>query len=331
MDVPVYIRVYGHEKEVVEGPVGFLRKGAHVYVQENLGASDDYLSVGTTFPIPSTEIITTDRGFRLWEMNVLVPRMAVPRQWSKMAGDADSLDWGYYRTLLLRPDGIPFSMALCGRLRKLGQRSGHLFVAAEYPTGELWGWMRQKQGSPVPPNGRGEDFGCHHAIPEGHPADYESADSKAFEQTPLEQRMVQNDEFYFVRHTDADQSKLECKRVVVAKGPRKEDTIIHFMRADGSIEETRRLSRKDNHVYLGSEGLAPNGDAIRPCGRIGAHLRAVRDEGDSIGFLEYGSSTAERDSVVLSYHPRLLIWWDRSPEQCQERLRRGEDAFAPYD
>lgn len=332
MDAPIYLELAAGGSIV--GPVGFLRKGARV---DAVLRSDlpDHIEVDTTFPQPLSWIISEadvakaqGRVLARLGLSVLVPKQSVPRNWSRL-GSADSLVWGYYRPLHLRPGGAQFSLLLCGRVRELDQRNGYVFVAAEFPTGELWGWMNTRPHYPDTPS-HGDDFSCMHPIPEGKPEDYRYP-TKEFEQMPLEKRMLVGDEFFYVRRSDSTSTKLECQRARLDKPTKAAGLVLQYLRMDGGIEKTRSISPHDDRVYIDKSQLNPDGSLILELGGVGTHLRAVIEDGSSIGFVEFGSSVDEYDSRVSYFHPTAVWWWDRTPERCQERLELLRDATAPYE
>ena len=330
IDTPMYLQ--GADGGPVVGPVGFLRKGANVHAV-SVSDQPDYAEVETSFPASLSPVVSDadlakTGGYLLakFGLSVLVPRKTVPRIWSRM-GDVDSLDWGYYRPLHLRPGGFQFSLLLCGRVRELERHNGYVFLAAEFPTGELWGWMSQRPDYPDHPSEKGDDISCMHPVPEGKPADYLYPSTAKFEQTPLGKRMVVADEFFRVRRSDSDPTRLECQGVRLAQDTKAKGKLLQYLAKDGSIERTRHLSIWDDRVYVGLSQLEPDGSVISASGGVGTHLRAVREDGSSIGFVYFGTHEEEHESRVRYFHPTAVEWWDRTAERCHSRLELLQAAW----
>jgi hypothetical protein len=331
VDAPVYLEAAEHESPI--GPVGYLRKGAIVYTihRSNL---PDYTRVNTAFPMPMSWIIsdadlTKSRGYLFAKsgLEVLIPRVVTRRNWSKL-GNGDSIDWGYYRTLHLRPGGIQFSFVLCGRVRELERRNGYVFVAAEFPTGELWGWVSMRPSYPSNTNEKGKDLACSQSIPEGRPSDYSFAHPPM---PPLNKRMTVGDEFFYVRRTATNSGRLECQHVRLAKNEKSKGMVIQYLRADGGVDKTRRISVGEDRAYIDKAELLPDGTVISSNGGVGSHMRAVTEDHDSLGFVEFGTTDTEYNAKVTYFHRVATDWWDRTLERCQERLPFLQDAMGPYN
>ena len=143
--------------------------------------------------------------------------------------------------------------------------------------------------------------------------------------------MVASDEFFFVERAESDSTKLECQRARLAKNTKAAGLLLQYLRIDGSAEKTRRISLHDDRIYVDKSQLNPDGSMLLKLGGVGAHLRAVIEDGSSIGFVEFGTTETEHESRVSYFHPIAVRWWDRTPERCQERLELLQDATAPYE
>ena len=125
--------------------MGFLRKGTVVMLGSDT-KRPDWLPVETGFPR-----VEASGGFARRPSNTLqawIPR-AMPQGSSQVEQacpakmDTVVVRYGLFRELLLAPGGEPFSYVKCGKLR-LGEKDAtlkYVRVAAEFPAGELFGWM----------------------------------------------------------------------------------------------------------------------------------------------------------------------------------------------
>lgn len=317
-DVPLYVSRDGRDQVV---QIGYVRAGVDLFLSGYLGG--EYLSVVTAFPSQLPDVLTDasyhEERIKEFGLDALIPRVAPVREQTRL-GDLRSGAWGYHRALYLEPGWGPFSLVRCGRVRTLERRDldavlnaqrHWVFVAAEYPEGELWGWMREPYG--IEPN-RPWDLGCQSPEPSFTPSwDYRPAAPLG---RPLEQRMKAGDEFYVIRRQGEE---LACKQVRLSKNARTGRLLAHFL-FNGVLQATRDFSARGVRAWIDSVPLAADGKPLAGCGGVGAHLRALQTDGDSIQFVEYGVTVAEDRQEVIYFHPDAGQWWDRSELKCRERL-----------
>jgi len=319
--VPLYIR-FSEDAEIM-GPVGILRKGVRVNVEADQG---EFVEIRTHLPMPPPGLqpLTSlnsswNTPLKLYPINVLVPRLESRRPRSKIA-DPDSVQLNRYRLLHLKPGGVPFSLVLCGRIHILEYRDGYAHVAAEYPEAELWGWLKQTGTSDLQADYNYEDPGCFLSQAQGLPKDYRSPDTEAFKRNPLEKRMNVGDEFYRLQYSKTKPLELVCEKIRIAEAEGSHHTLIHLLNEDGSIRATHSFNRMGTHAATHPYFLEPGGKFRFAASGIGELLRAVAEDGGSIGFLDDGATKAEEIAQVYGYYPPLLLWWDRSMEKCVEHL-----------
>ena len=317
-DVPLYVSRDGRD-ELVQ--IGYVRAGVDLFLLGYSGG--EYLSVLTAFPGELPHVLTDasyhEGHFKQFGLNALVPRVAPMREQARL-GDLRSGAWGYHRALYLEPGWGPFSLVRCARVRTRERRDldgvlnvqrHWVFVAAEYPQGELWGWMREPDG---PEQDRQWDLGCHSPEPHFAPSwDYRPA---APLDRPLEQRMKAGEEFYVIRR---EGEELACKQVRLSKNARTGGLLANFL-LNGVLQATHDFSAKGVRAWIDAAPLAPDGKLLAGCGCVPAHLRAVAADGDSIQFVEYGATVAEDREEVVYFLRDAGQWWDRSEGKCRERL-----------
>jgi hypothetical protein len=136
--------------------VGFLRKGTVVHVGADWERSN-WVEVMTGFPR-----VEPTGGFRRRPsegMTAYVSKFVesgnLPKEMVHSDTHSEEVRYGLFRELLLTPGGKPFSYVKCGKV-KLHERDAtgaYVRVDAEYPAGELFGWMQ------VPENNE-PDYEC---------------------------------------------------------------------------------------------------------------------------------------------------------------------------
>jgi hypothetical protein len=283
------------------------------------------------FPAPPHVVLSDldlkrDDVYVYWS-SVVVPKLAVPEALTKL-GAPEAAGWGYFRTLYARPASAAFSVVLCGRARKLDSRKGYSFVAAEYPEGELWGWIKEGMQD-TPEADRRHDVSCSSPIRNAAPEDYRRPMDDTFKAIPLERRIHDGDELFFLRRSSGSSETLACQKVRIAKAARAPHLLAQYIREDGSIEETHFFARAGIRMGVGPDQLTPDGTQHSNSMGVGDHLRAVTEDGASIGFVRFGESVEEDKGVIRAYRPTSVQWWDRSAEKCAERLKSLNEAGEP--
>ena len=125
--------------------VGVLRKGTAVLMISDT-KSPDFHAVLTGFPR-----VEPSGGFPLQQgdgMGVWLPKFVESRGMSNEPApneaETGEIRYGLFRELFLTPGGKPFSYVKCGkvRLHERDTTGKYVRVIAEYPAGELFGWMQ---------------------------------------------------------------------------------------------------------------------------------------------------------------------------------------------
>lgn len=324
VDVPIYASWVPDTDEPVA--IGRLRKGVEVFVY----CRDDDAFVDTYAPFPGSPLPVLPlldyqdlgRELSMNSLSVRFPKRITRSAESRLRESAQD-EWGRYRGLRPEPGGAAFSMLRCGRFQTLHHKQGHLaYVAAEYPAGELWGWVDMRPPRYATAAEASWDEACSNGVPYGSPADYERAQRDTFRKRPLEQRIRPGDEFY-LRTEEARGAELcQSVRVASAPHPAKPGLLLHFLEPDGSVAYARALVRHGIRAQVHPYILESDGTLRYTVSGVGMALRAVREDSDSIGFVSFGHTEAEDGIDVFRFDRAALLWWDRSREKCETRLRR---------
>lgn len=321
VDVPIHLP--DGMGSVAPDPVGFLRQGVSVFVT---GGWDEYVSVTTPFPeAPSPVLTDRDLPWKLGDARSLVlngisfhvPRSSRVRRWARV--DLQKAERGYYR-VLFDSQGRRLALVTCGPTTLLDVSGAYAQVAVDYPAGELWGRMIMKGllTDPEPEALRTWDDACGYAIPRDQPQEYELPSRSAFTEAPMEQRMKIGDEFYFPEWVEG---KAKCRRVRIAQKQSRAKLLLHYLGEDGGVIHARELARHGDRVSVHPYRLEPDGSLRYTASGLGWRLRAARVRGAAIGFVGLGYTKEESESEIRYFDPRALIWWDKSQEECEERLR----------
>jgi hypothetical protein len=145
--------------QLATGPfIGFLRRGT---VVEGTPLIEGAFAVAE-FPGAPTDGVLRERPSQLgvW-VAADIATSEIPRELAAKPG-AESF-YGLYRELSAEPGGPGFAFVKCGRVTVLERRGKSMRVAADYPSGELHGWIEA-----AAPGER--DAGCDY--PEGLPRGY---------------------------------------------------------------------------------------------------------------------------------------------------------------
>ena len=125
--------------------VGALRKGTAVLLISDT-KSPEFHAVLTGFPS-----VDPSGGYPRWQgdgMGVWLPKFVesrgMPNEKAPNEVETGEIRYGLFRELLLAPGGKPFSYVKCGkvRLHERDTTGKYVRVIAEYPAGELFGWIQ---------------------------------------------------------------------------------------------------------------------------------------------------------------------------------------------
>lgn len=330
VDTPIHLR--DGLGSVDADPVGFLRKGATVFV---VGEEDGYVEVHTSFPGPPQPVLTDRdlrqsltgaRGLGLFGLPVLVPKHSRLRKWSRV--NPQESERGYYR-VLLNLQGRRLALITCGPTSVLDVSGAYVHVAADYPAGELWGWMiTGLLWDPEPGAVRLWDWSCQDASPKDPPQEYLPPSRVAFENAPVEQRIRVGDEFYF---PEWQEGRATCRRVRIAQKQPRAKLLLHFLKDDRDFIHARGLVLQGDSVSVHPYRLERDGSLRYTVGGAGWKLRAVRVQDEAIGFVEVGATREESESEIHYFDPRALIWWDKTHNECEERIKAWSSQFDGAD
>jgi hypothetical protein len=265
--------------------------------------SDDARLVIAPFPgVPPDGVLTRSPPAQLgaW-VSPSIAEADIPRD--LVAGRGAEIFYGLYRELSVEPGGPPFAFVRCGRVAVLERRGTSMRVAADYPSGELHGWL--EAASP------GErDAGCDD--PRGLPRGYAefSGVNTAFQWLAARQAEV---------HWWTGSTCESWRFTATATGRR-------LVRAGtpSSPRAERSYDVRDGLLWLGGTNLEVPGKGT--LSSSGVELYRIADMNSE---MLWALQVHSHDEPVMAYRVAALKAWFRTSSGCLAAAKGAAGAGGP--
>jgi hypothetical protein len=294
--------------------IGFLRKGTRVKVLAQSEA--DTVSVAAPFPAVNrygglrTVGETSGVESPLF-VTIEAKTSASPSQKNQAPKGTDTVEsvrYGLYRELSPSPGGPGFAFVKCGKVRIIERKGSRLRVAAEYDSGELYGWLELPKGDE---RDSGCDWGKSPQLPQGYLRVQADAEAKLA-------NLVQSKAELYWAARKGDSSR--CERWVFAPG-KDLSTGWLYQQDDGvpvgSATRTERsygVSR--NVLSLGGLVYRQNDAAVVAGGKVDFYA-VVRADNDSLDVMEWEPSSNAQELSLVGYRASTAKTWYLSRAACE--------------